>query len=161
MVTRRTRKSSVHVSIAARRTRTRSSPLAFHGGPVLSLLLAVPLAVLYRLRQVSPTLTRYILIYHLFINIWTCVLYWHDKAQSRILGAWRVSEKRLHMCELVGGWPAALVSQRFFQHKTQKFDYQVIFRAIVFGHEMLWCWALWILWNGFSSRDPGVWKSPV
>jgi uncharacterized membrane protein YsdA (DUF1294 family) len=100
--------------------------------------------------QIYPAFTYYFSIYAVLINIWTCALYWHDKAQSRIAGNSRVSEKSLHLCELAGGWPAALFSQRFFRHKTHKVAYQVVFWIIVLGHEMAWCWAPWVLENGLS-----------
>lgn len=75
--------------------------------------------------------------YGLTINIFTFMLYRHDKAQSRIAG-WRVTERRLHLSELLGGWPAAFIAQRLFQHKTRKTSYQIEYWAIVFAHEALW-----------------------
>lgn len=147
MVARRTHRSSLHVSNTNRRNRKYSPPFLRVLRPTLLLiaLLAVPLLVLSCLEQTHSTLTSYLLFYLLLVNIWTCVLYWHDKTQSRVLGAWRVSEKRLHACELAGGWPAAYFSQRFFQHKTQKVNYQITFWTIIAGHEMACCWALWVL----------------
>lgn len=79
------------------------------------------------------------------------MLYWHDKAQSRIVGNWRVSEKTLHTCELVGGWPAAIFSQRLFRHKTHKMAYQAVFWIIVLAHEVAWCWVLWGSENALPS----------
>jgi uncharacterized membrane protein YsdA (DUF1294 family) len=91
-----------------------------------------------------PILTAYVLA----INFLTYLLYRHDKAQSRIAG-WRITEQRLHLCELLGGWPAAFIAQRNLQHKTRKTSYQIEFWAIVVVHE-----ALWIDWltGGFLRR---------
>ncbi|WP_375139162.1 DUF1294 domain-containing protein [Pseudomonas entomophila] len=65
-------------------------------------------------------------------------LYWHDKHRARTQG-WRVPEKYLHLSELLGGWPGALVAQQVCRHKTRKVPFQVIVWAIVLLHEVLWC----------------------
>lgn len=44
---------------------------------------------------------------------------------------WRISENRLHLAELLGGWPGALLAQRRLRHKSSKFTYQVTFWLIV------------------------------
>jgi uncharacterized membrane protein YsdA (DUF1294 family) len=145
MATHRARK----VSVTARRIRTSSPPSLL--SPLLVILLIPPLDGLYRLRQTHPAFTYYFSAYLIFVNAWTCVLYRYDKAQSRIVGKWRVSEKILHFCELAGGWPAALFSQRFFRHKTHKVAYQAVFWVIVLGHEMTWLWLLRTFWKGVSN----------
>ena len=145
MATRRVRK----VSVTARRIRT-TSPSSLLS-PLPGILTLPPLYGLYRLGQIYPTFTSSLSIYLALINVWTGVLYWHDKAQSRVAGSWRVSENSLHFCELVGGWPAALYSQRYFQHKTRKVSYQTFFWVIVVVHEMAWFWVLWVLERGLSS----------
>ena len=43
-------------------------------------------------------------------------LYGLDKRAST-RGGWRTSEARLHLVELLGGWPGALLAQRVFWHK--------------------------------------------
>jgi uncharacterized membrane protein YsdA (DUF1294 family) len=145
MATRRVRK----VAFTTSRIHT-SSPMSLLS-QLLIILIIPPLYSIYRLRQKHPIFTSYLSIYLILINTWTCVLYWHDKSQSRIAGNWRVSEKSLHLCELAGGWPAALFSQRFFRHKTQKVAYQVVFWVIIMGHEMIWCWASLGSENGLLS----------
>ena len=47
------------------------------------------------------------------------LLYGLDKRAS-MRGGWRTSETRLHLVELLGGWPGALLAQRVFRHKTRK-----------------------------------------
>jgi len=37
----------------------------------------------------------------------------------------------LHLLELLGGWPAALLSQRILRHKTSKMSYQIILWLLV------------------------------
>jgi uncharacterized membrane protein YsdA (DUF1294 family) len=52
----------------------------------------------------------------------------------------RVPENTLHMLELLGGWPGALIAQQWLRHKTAKVSYQVIFWLIVMGHVVFWGW---------------------
>jgi uncharacterized membrane protein YsdA (DUF1294 family) len=121
MASRQVRK----VSITTHRIRKSSQPSIIF--PRLIILVLPPLLGLFRLGQVYPSFAAALAIYFVIINIWTCVLYWHDKVQSRIVGNWRVSENSLHFCEFVGGWPGAFSSQRIFQHKTRKVSYQAVF----------------------------------
>jgi uncharacterized membrane protein YsdA (DUF1294 family) len=62
-----------------------------------------------------------------------------DKAQAG-LGKGRVSERVLHLIELAGGWPGALVAQRQFRHKTRKARFQLIFWLIVLAHVVAVGW---------------------
>ncbi len=64
------------------------------------------------------------------INLFTFLFYFHDKKRARNKG-WRIPEARLHLLKLLGGWPAAFISQRILRHKTSKLSYQIIFWLIV------------------------------
>jgi uncharacterized membrane protein YsdA (DUF1294 family) len=97
---------------------------------IFILLAAPPSVVIFAMGWLSA-------VYATIINVITFILYRHDKAQSRI-GGWRVSESSLHVCELLGGWPAAFVAQRVFRHKTRKMSYQINYWGIVALHEVLW-----------------------
>nr|WP_314579840.1 DUF1294 domain-containing protein [uncultured Pseudomonas sp.] len=77
-------------------------------------------------------------------------LYGHDKKQARTQGQ-RTPEKLLHMAELLGGWPGALVAQQAFRHKTRKFSYQLVFWLIVLLHEVFWIDRL-VLGGNFLTR---------
>ena len=68
--------------------------------------------------------------YLVVINLLTFLFYHSDKLRARSKG-WRVSEARLHLLELLGGWPAAFCSQRILRHKISKLSYQIIFWLIV------------------------------
>jgi uncharacterized membrane protein YsdA (DUF1294 family)/cold shock CspA family protein len=57
-------------------------------------------------------------------------------------GAQRLPERVLHALELLGGWPGALLAQRYYRHKTQKTSYQLVFWAIVAVHVGFWGWRL-------------------
>ena len=53
-------------------------------------------------------------------------------------GARRVPEKALHLLELFGGWPGALVAQPWFRHKTGKFPFRLVVWAIAAAHLGAW-----------------------
>lgn len=64
-------------------------------------------------------------------------LYAIDKARAR-RNAWRISEATLHLVELFGGWPGALVAQQVLRHKRQKRGYMRIVWLIVAVHAITW-----------------------
>jgi uncharacterized membrane protein YsdA (DUF1294 family) len=69
----------------------------------------------------------------------SAVTYWayaRDKRRARE-GEWRVSEARLHLLELLGGWPGAFMAQRILRHKCSKGTYQAIFWLIVLLYQFL------------------------
>lgn len=66
-----------------------------------------------------------------------------DKSAAR-RGRWRVSEEKLQALALVGGWPGALVAQRWLRHKSRKTSFQVTFWLAV----ALNCAALFWLYLG-------------
>lgn len=64
-------------------------------------------------------------------------LYAADKRRAARRG-WRISEATLHLVELLGGWPGALVAQSVLRHKRQKRRYLVTFWLIVAAHAAMW-----------------------
>jgi len=79
----------------------------------------------------------------------TFLLYRHDKQRARDKG-WRVPERVLHLGELLGGWPGALIAQQRFRHKTVKLSFRLVFFAIVALHQLLW---LDVLCGGVLHRQ--------
>jgi uncharacterized membrane protein YsdA (DUF1294 family) len=69
----------------------------------------------------------------------TLGFYGWDKRRAR-REEWRIAESTLHLLELLGGWPGALVAQRLFRHKTRKIPFQIVFWLIVAGHLAAWGW---------------------
>ncbi|MDF3932346.1 DUF1294 domain-containing protein [Pseudomonas citronellolis] len=101
---------------------------------LLGLLLLLPLAgVLVSLRA---GLGWWLLAYPL-LSLAAFYAYWRDK-RSAEQGAWRTPEQTLHLLELLGGWPGALLAQRVFRHKTRKASYQIVFWVIVLAHQLFW-----------------------
>jgi len=60
------------------------------------------------------------------INLLSFIITWYDKriaAQNQTSPDTqrnRISEKTLYIYALIGGWPAAIIAQQYFRHKTQK-----------------------------------------
>src|SRR5690606_2483620 len=63
--------------------------------------------------------------------------YMHDK-RSALRSGWRTPEARLHLVELLGGWPGALIAQQALRHKTRKLSFQMVFWLIVIAHQVVW-----------------------
>ncbi len=97
-------------------------------------LLVLPGAALYRLS--TRVGIELLLIGCAVISAFCFIAYWIDKRRAES-GGWRIPESTLHLLELAGGWPAALLAQQLFRHKTAKLSYQVVFWSIVVGHQFL------------------------
>ncbi len=54
------------------------------------------------------------------------LMYWRDKSAAE-KGTWRTPESTLHLVDLAGGWPGALIAQQMFRHKTVKPSFQLMF----------------------------------
>lgn len=92
----------------------------------------------------SPWLTG-LLAWHLVLAAVTFLAYGHDKRRA-IQGGQRVPEARLHLLELLGGWPGALAAQRLLRHKSRKLSYRVVLWGIVTLHAVAWLtWGAWRL----------------
>ncbi|UJJ33236.1 DUF1294 domain-containing protein [Halopseudomonas maritima] len=102
---------------------------------VLTLLCALPLAggLQLWLKQHLP----WPLLAYLLVSIVSFIQYAMDK-RSAETGRWRTPENTLHITELLGGWPGALVAQQVFRHKTRKLSFQVVFWLIVGLHQLVW-----------------------
>ncbi|MEM9415207.1 MAG: DUF1294 domain-containing protein [Planctomycetota bacterium] len=62
-------------------------------------------------------------------------LYAWDKRRAAKQGR-RVPEKRLQLAALLGGWPGALLGQKWLRHKTVKRPFRVVFWLTVVVHLM-------------------------
>jgi uncharacterized membrane protein YsdA (DUF1294 family) len=56
----------------------------------------------------------------------------------------RVPEARLHLLELLGGWPGAVLAMLLFRHKIRKVSYLAVTAAIVL------LWVVPPLWLGLG-----------
>lgn len=66
-------------------------------------------------------------------------MYALDKRAAR-MGAQRTPENTLHLVDLLGGWPGALVAQQRARHKTAKTSFQIFFWATVLVNLVLVAW---------------------
>lgn len=71
------------------------------------------------------------------------IAYYRDK-QFAIKGQLRTPEVRLHLYELLGGWPGGLLAQRLIRHKNRKLSYQLLFWLIVLLHLAVAGLVLWL-----------------
>jgi uncharacterized membrane protein YsdA (DUF1294 family)/cold shock CspA family protein len=60
----------------------------------------------------------------------TFLAYGWDKSSAR-LKRWRTTESTLHLLSLLGGWPGALVAQKYLRHKSSKQPFQNVFWGTV------------------------------
>lgn len=70
--------------------------------------------------------------------------YYRDK-QFAIKKQQRTPEARLHLYEVLGGWPGGLLAQRLIRHKNRKLSYQLVFWLIVLLHAALAGLLLWLI----------------
>jgi uncharacterized membrane protein YsdA (DUF1294 family)/cold shock CspA family protein len=105
-------------------------------------LCALPL--LGALQVLGAGLT-WVLPLYLAASLLGLLLYWLDKRSAQG-GGRRTPENTLHLVELAGGWPGALLAQLLFRHKTRKASYQAIFWLIVAAHQAFWL--DWLLLDG-------------
>lgn len=73
------------------------------------------------------------------INLLTYLAYALDKKAARN-ATWRTPELRLHLFDLMGGWPAGLFAQMRLRHKTEKSSFQTMYKITVLLHLAAVCW---------------------
>jgi uncharacterized membrane protein YsdA (DUF1294 family) len=78
------------------------------------------------------------------MSVVTLVAYGIDKRRA-ILGKYRIRERTLHLLELLGGWPGAVVGQVWFRHKRRKLAYMVVFFGIIALHVAAWVGFYWLV----------------
>ncbi|KAF1840566.1 DUF1294-domain-containing protein [Cucurbitaria berberidis CBS 394.84] len=103
--------------------------------------LILPSVTLLRLYTANGSLAPH--AYTCLLSVITFLFYGYDKMQARNL-QWRVKEVTLHLLAVAGGWPGALVGMHYFQHKTRKTSFQVVFWGIV----LAWEGVAWGVWTG-------------
>jgi uncharacterized membrane protein YsdA (DUF1294 family)/cold shock CspA family protein len=67
-----------------------------------------------------------------------CFFSYRSDKRKATSGSWRIPESKLHLLELIGGWPGALIAQQTLRHKTRKLSFQLTFWAIVLLHLIAW-----------------------
>lgn len=77
-----------------------------------------------------PPIFQILMLYLLVLNIITFIAFGLDKMKSRGNGR-RTPEKTLWLLTLLGGSPAALLSMKYFRHKTKKLSFQAVIVLIL------------------------------
>ena len=108
---------------------------------ILFLLLLISPFIYTILTTRHTVLASFFTIYFSFINLFTFIIYVYDKRKSTV-GHWRISEKRLHYCEMLGGWPAAVLAVGVLRHTILKADFQNVLWGIV------GVWLVGLYWYG-------------
>ncbi len=83
-------------------------------------------------------------------SVITFFAYGLDKRAAR-RGRWRTPEATLHLLELLGGFPGAMLAQRIFRHKRGKLSYLIVFWLIVAIHAAGWTTWIWLRSRGSES----------
>ncbi|WDS37436.1 cold shock and DUF1294 domain-containing protein [Pseudoxanthomonas sp.] len=126
-------------SASAQASRAQQAPRGWNGGwPGWAMLLAYAIALGCTVQ--SGRLPDWAALGVLVMSAVTWIAYALDK---RAAGrqAQRTPEASLHLMELLGGWPGALIAQRSLRHKNRKRSYQLAFWWIVALHcAALACW---------------------
>ena len=89
-----------------------------------------------------------VLIAYGVLSVATFLGYWRDKSAAR-RGAWRTAESTLQALALLGGWPGALLAQRWLRHKTKKTSFQIVFWLAVLLHMVVVAGICWSWRNGW------------
>jgi uncharacterized membrane protein YsdA (DUF1294 family) len=79
---------------------------------------------------------------YVLASVVTFLAYGWDKRRATG-GRNRISERTLHLLELLGGWPGAWLGQRYFHHKWRKASYMLAFWLIVALHAAAWVLYVW------------------
>lgn len=64
--------------------------------------------------------------FYALASVVTFAIYARDKSAAR-RGEWRTPEDTLHLLALAGGWPGAVLAQRWLRHKSQKASFRAVF----------------------------------
>ncbi|QWF17774.1 DUF1294 domain-containing protein [Lysobacter capsici] len=88
---------------------------------------------------------------YIAMSVVSYLMYRSDKIAAQT-EAQRVPEANLHLADLLGGWPGALVAQQRFRHKTAKQSFQMIFWATVALNLVV---AAWLLRSGMFAEWAG------
>lgn len=121
----------------ARDARRTSSALRNPAAKLMIFAALCSLPAFGALRWLSEGQSIWPLLLYPLASVLCFILYWSDKSSAQ-RGRQRIAENTLHLVELAGGWPGALLAQQAFRHKTRKLSYQGLFWIIVVLHQLFW-----------------------
>lgn len=77
--------------------------------------------------------------WYALLSVITYVVYRSDKSAA-VQREWRTSEQVLHGLSVVGGWPGALIAQRWLRHKSKKASFLLAFAMTVVVNLAVLAW---------------------
>ncbi|MCK8043802.1 DUF1294 domain-containing protein [Shewanella sp. 1CM18E] len=101
-----------------------------HPAPLLFAAAFIGLLAIGYLQQILPL---WPLIYFACMSVITFLTYGWDKRAAR-LQHWRVSEAKLQLFSLLGGWPGALYAQQWLRHKSAKGRFKLVLWLAIIGN---------------------------
>lgn len=87
---------------------------------------------------------------YVFMSLLTFAAFALDKRAARA-DRWRTRERTLHIMELLGGWPGALLAMRMIRHKNRKGRYVAVLALIIALHAGAWAA---VVWSGLGGAAP-------
>lgn len=99
--------------------------------------------------MVTGAMPALLALVYLLMSTVTWIAYALDKDAAGKPGRQRTPEGTLHLLELLGGWPGALLAQGRLRHKTVKQGFQVEFWFAVIGNVAA---AAWLWRSGWAAR---------
>ncbi|REG82185.1 DUF1294 domain-containing protein [Marinomonas pollencensis] len=98
------------------------------------------------------SLSIILFIYYLLISLLTFALYGWDKGAAK-RQAYRIPESRLHWFALLGGWPGALLGQKYYRHKTLKTRFRLVFWSTLVINLMLFSLGCFLAVRGVQGMN--------
>lgn len=127
------RPQASNVAFAGDRTRAATGPSPFPAIFAACFMLLVVASVLL------DWLPLAVLVLYLGASFVAFFTYAWDKSAAMDNG-WRTQESTLHLLGLIGGWPGALVAQRWLRHKSAKTSFQTVYWATVVINCAVFAW---------------------
>lgn len=82
---------------------------------------------------------QWLAVWYAAASLVSYVAYFRDKSSAG-RGGRRTPESTLHLVDLLGGWPGALVAQQQFRHKTAKQPFQWVFWVTAMANLAMLAW---------------------
>ncbi|MEZ9539673.1 DUF1294 domain-containing protein [Shewanella sp. 10N.286.51.B8] len=96
----------------------------------------------------SYSIWPFLAIYVAATNLLSFLITWLDK-RAAANQTWRTQERTLHLFALLGGWPAGLLAQQTFRHKTQKTPFKWIYLCSILVNILAFSGLAYLQYQGF------------